>query len=262
MTRSESEVAPVGIRELIQRAAPILEALHDGVAVTDTAGTVVYVNEANGRITGLVAKDLLERPVREVVPDSHLLEALLAGRSLIGVKTRVAGRAVISNIVPLWEDGQLIGAVSIFRDLTDVIRLNEQLREAEERIALLQEHLGAGAAPDGMVIGRSPAAQRAYTLALWAAAVTSAVLVEGESGTGKEVVARLIHARSDRSGKPFVAVNCAAVPGSLLESELFGYEEGAFTGARKGGRAGLFDMADGGGGVRSGPGRPTGVTGL
>lgn len=234
------------IRELIHSAAPILEALHDGVAVLDADGLVVYVNQANRRITGLEADELLGRPVQEVVPHSHLEQALTSGQPLIGVRTRVRGREVLSNIVPLYEQGRLIGVVSIFRDLTEVLHLTAALREAENTIALLREHLSGAPSADGLVIGRSPAARRAFTLALRAAGVTSTVLIEGESGTGKEVAARLIHARGDRSKKPFLALNCAAVPGTLLESELFGYEEGAFTGARRGGRAGLFEMADGG----------------
>ncbi|HYF94692.1 MAG TPA: sigma 54-interacting transcriptional regulator [Symbiobacteriaceae bacterium] len=234
------------ITQLMQAAAPLLEALHDGVAVCDADGIVVYVNEANARITGMVARNVLERPVREVAPDSHLLQVLESRRPLVGVRTRVAGREVISNIVPLQEGGRLIGAVSVFRDVTEVMALNAQLAEAHNTIALLRGYLSTGDELDGVVIGRSPVAQRAFNLALRAAAVGSPVLIEGESGTGKEVVARLIHAHSDRKGRPFIAMNCAAVPATLLESELFGYDEGAFTGARRGGRAGLFEMADGG----------------
>ncbi|MFZ5825560.1 MAG: sigma-54 interaction domain-containing protein [Bacillota bacterium] len=234
------------IRELIRAAAPLLDGLHDGVAVTDPAGVVVYVNEANTRITGLRPQAVVDRPVREVVPDSHLLEALASGRELVGVRTRVAGREVISNIVPLYSEGRLMGAVSVFRDLTEVLALNAQLQEARNTIAMLKEYLSTGSPLEGVVVGRSPAAQRAFALALKAGQIRSPVLVEGESGTGKEVIARLIHSRGDRAHKPFLAVNCAAVPGTLLESELFGYDEGAFTGARRGGRAGLLEMADGG----------------
>ncbi|HEY3367269.1 MAG TPA: sigma 54-interacting transcriptional regulator [Symbiobacteriaceae bacterium] len=239
------------IRALMRAAAPLLEALHDGVAVSDTAGIVVYVNEANTRITGLKAAEVINRPVREVVPDSHLLDAIGSGHELVGVRTRVGGHAgfkeVVSNIVPLRDEkGAMIGAVSVFRDMTEVLALSAQLLEARNTIALLKDYLSAGAEAEGVVVGRNPVAQRAFTLAFRAATVNSPVLIEGESGTGKEVVARLIHAKSDRAGRPFIALNCAAVPETLLESELFGYDEGAFTGARRGGRAGLFEMADGG----------------
>ncbi len=234
------------IRELIRAAEPLLDALHDGVAVSDADGLVVYVNEANTRITGLQREAFVDRRVAEVVPDSHLLQAMESGQELVGVRTRVAGREVVSNIVPLVQGGRLIGAVSVFRDLTELIALSTQLQEARNTIALLKEYLSTGSALEGVVVGRSPAAQSAFSLALRASRVLSPVLIEGESGTGKEVVARLIHARSDRAKGPFLAVNCAAVPGTLLESELFGYDDGAFTGARRGGRAGLLEMADGG----------------
>jgi len=239
-------LANIDIRALMKAAAPLLESLHDGVAVTDTSGVVVYVNEANTRITGLKARDLVGRLVREVVPDSHLLQALSAGRSLIGVRTRAGDHDVISNIVPLRDQGRLIGAISVFRDLTEVMALTAQLQEARNTIDLLRTQLGTASAIPGVVQGRNPAAQLAFTLAIRSACVNSPVLVEGESGTGKEVIARLIHARSDRAKRPFIAFNCAAVPDTLVESELFGYEEGAFTGARRGGRAGLLEIADGG----------------
>ncbi|HLO04683.1 MAG TPA: sigma 54-interacting transcriptional regulator [Symbiobacteriaceae bacterium] len=235
------------IQEILGPAQQLLALLHDGIAAIDHHGTVVFVNEANTRITGLRPEQLLGRHVDEVVPDSHLLEVLQTGRELVGVRTRVGEREVVSNIVPVYQEQDVVGVVSVFRDITEVLALTSQLQEARNTIDLLRSSLSTiPAAQDGMVIGRSPLAQKVFTTAIKAAPVDSPILIEGESGTGKEVVARLIHARSPRKDRPLIAVNCAAIPGSLLESELFGYEEGAFTGAHKGGRAGLFELADGG----------------
>lgn len=235
------------IQDLLQSAQQLLEVLHDGVAAINERGTVVYVNEANTRITQLKPADVLGRPVGEVVPNSHLLEVLATGRELIGVRTRVNDREVVSNIVPVHRDGRVVGVVSIFRDITEVLALRGQLQEAHNTIDLLRSSLSpVPSFGDGIVVGRSPQAQKVFTTAVKAATVDSPVLIEGESGTGKEVVARLIHSRGSRRDRPMIAVNCAAIPGNLLESELFGHEEGAYTGARKGGRPGLFEMADGG----------------
>lgn len=235
------------IQDMLKSAQQLLAILHDGVAAIDEHGIVVFANEANTRITGLKPEDLVGRHVSEVVPDSHLLQVLESGQEMIGVRTRVGERQVVSNIVPVHSGGQMLGVVSVFRDITEVLALSSQLQEARNTIDLLRSSLStAPPVEGGMVIGRSPLAQKVFTTAVKAATVDSPVLIEGESGTGKEVVARLIHSRSARRDRPLIAVNCAAIPGSLLESELFGHEEGAFTGARKGGRAGLFEMADGG----------------
>ncbi len=237
----------MSIRELLQPAQRLLEMLHDGVVAVDEHGVVVYVNEANTRITGLTPADVVGRHVRDVVPDSALLETLATGREQVGVRTRVGDREVVSNVVPVHEDGRLIGVISVFRDITEVLHLNRELQEARNTIDMLRASMQEGAGVmDGIVIGRSPLSQRVFQTALKAAEVDSPVLIEGESGTGKEVIARLIHSRSPRKDRPLIAVNCAAIPGPLQESELFGYAEGAFTGARKGGSRGLFELADGG----------------
>jgi len=232
----------------IQRyATQVLDSLHDGVVAVDSEGFVVYVNEANTRITGLTREQVIGRHVSEVVPGSHILDVLATRKPLVGVQTRVYDHVVVSNIVPVYDRGQMVGVVSVFRDITEVLALSRQLQEALSTIDLLRESLTAvPVAEDGVIIGQSPAAQRMYVTACKAATVDSPVLIEGESGTGKEVVARLIHNRSARKDQPLIAVNCAAIPGTLLESELFGYEEGAFTGSRRGGRPGLFQLADGG----------------
>ena len=232
---------------IIQLAPQVLDSLHDGVVAVDDAGIVVYVNQANTRITGLTREQVIGRHVRHVVPGSHILDVLETGRPLIGVQTRVFDHVVVSNIVPVYDRGRMVGVVSVFRDITEILSLSRALAEARNTIDLLRSNLTAPSlTEDGVIIGNSPVAQRTYLTARKAATVDSPVLIEGESGTGKEVVARLIHNHSARREQPLIAVNCAAIPASLLESELFGYEEGAFTGSRKGGRPGLFELADGG----------------
>lgn len=234
------------IDDLIRGGASVLDALHDGVVVVDAAGIVRYVNLAHERITGLKCARTVGRHVLEVVPDSSLPEVLATGRELIGVRTRVGDREVVSNIVPIRSEGKIIGGVSVFRDITEVSALSRELERAESRLRRLAAELSMSRGDGEAIVGKSPRIVQAFRLALKAAQVPSNVLIQGESGAGKEVLARYIHAHSPRADRPFIAVNCAAIPESLLESELFGYEEGAFTGARKGGKAGLFELADGG----------------
>ncbi|MCX7709261.1 MAG: sigma 54-interacting transcriptional regulator [Clostridia bacterium] len=234
----------MSLNDLVKMSGDILESLYDGIAIVDMEGTVVFVNEANYRITGVESKAILGRNVREAVPDSHLPHVLNTGNRLIGVKTEVNSKKVISNIVPIIIDGRMEGAISVFRDISEVLSLSQKLEEANSTIEHLFEKLNfKNDIESHLVIGNNKQMENVLRLTQKASQVASTVLLQGESGTGKEVIARMIHRHSSRAEKPFVAVNCAAIPDSLLESELFGYDEGAFTGAKKGGRPGLFELA-------------------
>ncbi len=233
------------IHNIIKASESILECIHDGIAVVDKKGIVIYVNDANYRITGNEAKNFLGKQVRDVVPDSRIPYVLDTGSKLIGIKTKVNEKEVISNIVPVVYNGKVEGAISIFRDLSEIVRLNEKLEDANLKIQHLYKELNfLTDADSNMIIGSNPEMHKTLKIAQKASLVNSTVLLQGESGTGKEVFARFIHRHSLRENKPLVTVNCAAIPESLLESELFGYEEGAFTGAKKGGRPGMFELAD------------------
>jgi PAS domain S-box-containing protein len=237
----------MNMQELMKKSSKILDAIYNGIVAVDDKGIVIYVNPANNRITGIDREDAIGKHVSAVVPDSHILEVIKSGSEMIGVRTKTGRSEVISNIVPIKEKGNLIGAISIFQDITDIIKLNKQLNEAQNTIAHLSEKLNQASEIDkDIIIGNNREMHKIMELAIKASKVSSNVLIQGESGTGKEVFARFIHRHSDRKDKPFVVVNCAAIPEHLLESELFGYEEGAFTGAKKGGRRGLFELADGG----------------
>jgi PAS domain S-box-containing protein len=235
----------VYIHNIIKQSESILESIHDGIAVVDSEEKIIYVNEANYRITGIQASEFLGRKVNDIVPDSHIPQVLSTGSKLIGIKTRVNDKEVISNIVPFIYNGKVEGVISIFRDISEILRLNEKLEDAKSTIQHLYQELNFLTDADhNIVVGNNSAMLQTLKTAQKASQVNSTVLLQGESGTGKEVVARFIHKHGLRSAKPFITVNCAAIPESLLESELFGYEEGAFTGARKGGRPGMFELAD------------------
>ncbi|MFD2171623.1 sigma-54 interaction domain-containing protein [Tumebacillus lipolyticus] len=235
----------MGMNELMRTAAAVLDHVYDGVAAIDDQGRIVYVNPANERITGLKREQLVGRHVKDAIPSAHIVDVLVTGEPCIGIRTQVGEHLVVSNIVPVREQGELVGVVSVFRDETDLRRLAQQLSKANETIEHLERLIDAEGR-GGMIVGESEGMQKALALATKAARVSSPVLIQGESGTGKEVIARYIHEQSPRKGMPFVPINCAAIPENLLESELFGHEEGAFTGAKKGGRPGVFELADGG----------------
>ncbi len=237
----------LSITRLIRMSGHIFDCLHDGVAIVDVHGRITYVNEANFRITGVPKEQLIGRHVREAVPLSHVPEVLESRQELIGVQSEVNGRQLLSNIVPVVVDNRFEGVISIFRDLTEVLEMHHRLQEAQNTIqSLVLELESLDNQGDEIVVGPSKAMAEAVRIARKAAAVSSTVLIHGESGTGKEVLARMIHRLSSRRDKPFMTINCAAIPDTLLESELFGYEEGAFTGARKGGRPGLIELTEGG----------------
>ncbi|MDN5332361.1 MAG: hypothetical protein PWP45_1586 [Tepidanaerobacteraceae bacterium] len=236
------------LSEMINSIEIILNHVHEGIVIADKDGKVLYVNEANERITGLKNSKILGKFVKDVVPDSSIPEVINTGKEKLGVKTRVNNRYVISNIVPIKNKGssEVIGAISVFLDVTELENLNARLLKAEEKINRLSLQLSSFIGNGEPIIGKNTKMQRAFSLALKAANINSNVLIIGESGTGKEVIAKFIHDKGLRKNKPFIAVNCGAIPENLLESELFGYEAGAFTGASSKGKPGLFEQADGG----------------
>ncbi|TYP56153.1 sigma-54 interaction domain-containing protein [Thermosediminibacter litoriperuensis] len=231
---------------MISAIEVILKHVHEGIVIADSEGRVVYVNDANQRITGLDNSRIFGCYVKDVVPESSIPEVIKTGMEKLGVKTRVNDKFVISNIVPIYDGGEIIGAISVFLDVTELENLNMKLKRAEERINHLSKQLSTFLGEGDLIVGRNPLMQKAVNLAQKAASFSSNVLITGESGTGKEILARFIHNNGPRKNKPFIAVNCGAIPETLLESELFGYEPGAFTGAGLRGKPGLFEQADGG----------------
>lgn len=234
------------LEKIIQAIDFILKRVHEGIVIADRNGRVIYVNEANERITGLNNKKVLGQKVIDVVPTSSLIDVLKSGKERLGVKTKVNNKYVYSNIVPIYENGILIGSISIFLDLTEIQDLNQKLKDAQQQINILSKQLSGFIGDKDFIVGKNPKMQKVLHISQKAAGVISNVLITGESGTGKEVVARYIHKIGPRKDKPFVEVNCGAIPETLLESELFGYESGAFTGADPKGKMGLMEKANGG----------------
>ncbi|MFL9882591.1 propionate catabolism operon regulatory protein PrpR [Paraburkholderia agricolaris] len=218
------------------RLNTIVAHLRDGVAAFDDAGQLEAINPAMLDLLGLDREqDVAAQLTRAVGP--LLRETLEHGMPVEERIEQIGGRALIVNCMPIVEQGLRSGSVLTVQDALVAQRIDRSLRTSQR-----PKHLVARHHLDDLV-GSSPALERVRRLARAGAAHDATVLLSGESGTGKELVAQGIHNASRRRGNPFVAFNCAALPEGLIESELFGHEEGAFTGARRGGKPGLFEIA-------------------
>ena len=233
----------------------IIDSCHDAIVVADAQGDLEKINKAYERISGINRDDILGKNMNEleeegIVSQSVSLLVLKRKKPVTILQKFQTGREMFLTGTPVLDDnGNVIKVVSTGRDLTELNNLKEELERTKElsnkyyhELKQLKEQLGE----QEQVIFSSDKMQNVVQLALKIARVDSTVLVLGESGVGKELIARIIHSGSKRKSDSFVTLNCGAIPDHLLESELFGYEEGAFTGAKKGGKAGLFEEAHNG----------------
>ncbi len=213
-----------------QRLDTMLAHIDEGIALLDDDGTVEAANPVLQRLVGGEGQEWIGQPLEALAPG--LAQADVAGRLLT-----VGGRSLIVTRVPLVIDGVPSGAVLKAQDAEVVARTDRHIRSARRTNRFVARyHLY-------QLLGESRAIRTVARLAGQYARTQATVLITGETGTGKEVLAQGIHNASRSKAGPFVAINCAALPEALLESELFGYEEGAFSGSRKGGKPGLFELA-------------------
>lgn len=220
-----------------ERLNTILGQLSDGVIAVDREERIQTLNPAMAEWLGIEPGQWVGRQLSEMCPELGLQSTLrLASPDLERIE-KVRGKTLIANRMPIVEQGLLTGAVLTCQDPISIQRVDRHIRSR------IQPNHDASRHELSQLVGQSEAMAQVRDLARRYARSPSTVLLLGESGTGKELIAQGIHAASERRDMPFVAVNCAAVSESLLESELFGYEEGAFTGARRGGKVGLFEAA-------------------
>ncbi|MCG2775366.1 MAG: sigma 54-interacting transcriptional regulator [Desulfobacterales bacterium] len=223
-----------------------------GITVIDEEGIVLFRNKGMGEISGIKSANTIGKKFSEVTPDSSLLEVLRTGVPQFGVlySTPKGNKAVIHRI-PLKEQGHVFGAMSIAA-FYDVMELQDILKKhnlLQDEVRLLKSELRVlrGSKYNfSNIIGVSQNIQELKRLGRRYAAKLSNVLITGESGTGKEIFAHAIHRASTRNNGPLIRLNCSCFPRELLESELFGYEGGSFTGAKRKGKPGKFELADNG----------------
>ena len=223
----------------------IIDSLSDAVSVVDENGIGIMVNRAYTRITGLAEDQVLKKPATVDIAEGESvhMRVLQTGKPIKGVRMKVGPfrREVIVSCAPLVIKGELKGSVGVIHDISELRRVMEELERTRRLVRKLQTRYTFDD-----IIGNSEQIHQVIERSRQAAITPACVLLRGECGTGKELFAHAIHHESDRSDKPFVRVNCASLTDTLLESELFGYADGAFTGAKKGGRKGYFEEASGG----------------
>ncbi|WP_078811199.1 sigma-54 interaction domain-containing protein [Selenihalanaerobacter shriftii] len=233
------------LKEIRGMLEAIINSTQDAISVVDQEGKGILINPAYTRITGLTEEDIIGNPATVDIAEgqSMHMQVLETKEPVSGIHMKVGPKSkdVIVNVSPIMVNGTLKGSVGVIHDVSEIRKLNEELSEAKRMIRNLKAKYTFED-----IIANTPQMLSAINQAKKVAATPATVILRGESGTGKELFAHAIHNASKRRNEEFVRVNCPAIADSLLESELFGYEEGAFTGAKKGGKIGLFEEADGG----------------
>ncbi len=256
---SEKNVQPSNeldaVRRLMQELDSIIELSSDGIYVTDGTGRTLRLNAAYEQIAGIKREEMLGRTMNELISLGYLnqsvsMQVLETKKPHSLVQRLRSGATVVVSGKPLINDtGEITHVVTTVRDIEELNRLRAELEKTDalkEQYKQELQRLRAQVVHKPEIIFKSRVMGNLLDMAIRVAAVDSTVLIQGESGVGKERIAELIHRHSPRRNKPFLKINCAAIPESLFESELFGYAHGAFTGAKREGKAGLFEAADGG----------------
>ncbi|WP_010281198.1 sigma-54 interaction domain-containing protein [Bacillus timonensis] len=236
----------LNVRNKIGWLEGIIEAVHDGILVIDQDGIVQLVNEEYTNITGVRKEQIIGRSLIDVRPGALLPTVVKTGKSMEGVFRKEKGLEYVVDMAPIYENDEIIGGVSVCKSVPEVYQLSLELKKNKQRVNQLENAIGRIHQVKytfSNMIGNNPLFRKVIHQAKKIAPTDLNVLITGESGTGKELFAQAIHHASVRKAYPFVPVNCAAIPSSLLESELFGYEEGAFTNSKKDGKVGLFELA-------------------
>lgn len=219
----------------------ILDNTKDGIIAMDREGSITAINKPALKTFNITKnKNLKGINVKEVIPDTDFMRVIESGEEELGVIKTINGTMVASDRVPIKVESQNVGVVCTFQNVDKIQEIESKVRKEMSSKGLVAKY------SFGNIVGESKELKDAIQTAYKYSKVDSNILIIGETGTGKELFAQSIHNTSNRSLEPFVAINCAAVPESLLESELFGYVEGAFSGAVKGGKIGLFELAHNG----------------
>jgi len=226
----------------------IFDSIYNGCIVTDADGYVTHFNKPYGRFLGLDPEAQIGKHATEVIENTRMHFVAKTGKAEINQSHRIKGQDMVVQRIPIKKNGEVVAVFGqvMFKDVKDVRKLAEELSLLESKVELYEKELMSLRSTRytfDSIIGRSSVMMALKNEALRAAATQYPVLVSGESGTGKEIFAQAIHHASPRKLYPFVRINCSAIPKDLLESELFGYDKGAFTGARSAGKPGKFELA-------------------
>lgn len=215
----------------------IIQKINNGVIATNKDGKIIICNSTAEKITNISKEKILGANADDVLPALNINRPLKTGKSDDEIPEFINNHNILANRIPLENNGIPSGALFTFYEFSEVEKIENKLRGYLYAKGHVAKYTFSN------ILGQSQVLKKQIENAQKFARLNTTVLIQGESGTGKELMAHAIHNASPRRDKPFVAINCAALPRDLLESELFGFEEGTFTGARKGGKVGLFELA-------------------
>lgn len=241
-------IVPEEYREVFKNKLfrEIMDNVDDVVMVIDAETYIIYVNKAYERTFNRKVDQIIGKKLQDIEGNTTAIQVMKEGAPIVH-RVEYLKSVNIDSIgisFPLRYEGKIVGGVSVFNNTTKYVELASNLQRTEEMNRYLQEQLDDAGAKEFITV--NPQMKKILGLAVKVAKSDATVLIRGESGTGKEVMAKVIHSNSQKSNGPFIKVNCAAIPDNLLESELFGYVGGAFTGAKKEGKPGKFELAQGG----------------
>ena len=237
----------------LTRLMAVLESSFDGIFITDGQATPLWCNHSYEIISGLTAADVLGIPMAQlvatgVISHSSTLKALNQGQAVTLEQTFTTGKQAVVTSTPIYDqDDKVCLVVTNVRDISELTALQETLDHQRRLSAKYRQEMSvirAQLMTTPQLVAEDPATLNLLRIVSRAAQLDTVVLIQGETGTGKERIATYIHQRSPRASKNFIRVNCGAIPENLAESELFGYERGAFTGANREGKPGLFEVAN------------------
>jgi len=238
-------------KHLMKDVDVLLNCIDEAILIVDHDANILKYNEAFSRLTDLMGRSIVGQNLKDIVAsgllrESAALKSLEIKKKMDMNLTYETGQTATWTYIPVFDSqGKLVLTVGTGRDVTKLVTLEKKLKISE---TILSQYEGRnlsviGDAGEIKIIYSSPAMQRVIRMGWKAAATSSPVLIWGETGVGKEIVAGYIHKAGERNSKPFIVVNCASIPAELMEAELFGYEEGAFTGAKRSGKKGLLEEA-------------------
>lgn len=247
--QEEQQLDGQAIREQLELFQLIFNNLPSGAMVTDAAGNVLHLNKPYANFLGVDLSKSIGRHCTEVVENSRMHVVGKTGVPEINQIQMIRGQNIVVHRIPIFKKDAVIAVFGLvmFQDMSEVVKLSRKLHSLESKVNSYEKELlklRSTRYTLESIVGTSSIINGLKEAALMAATNASPVLITGESGTGKELFAQAIHHASARKMQPFIHLNCAAIPKDLLESELFGYDRGAFTGALTGGKPGKFELAD------------------
>lgn len=236
------------LQKIIEAA---IESAYEGLVITDPDGYILLLNRTYCRFLEVDPDEVIGKHVTEVIENTRMHIVGKTGKAEWGQVQIINGSEALVHRIPIYHDSKVVAVVGkvLFQDVQKLHALSQRVKMLNKELAYYkEEYMKRSGLRHRLqdIIGSSPAMKMVKEMIRKVAGSTATVFINGESGTGKEMVAHAIHFASPRQKGPFVKVNCAAIPENLMESILFGYAEGAFTGAIEGGRKGKFEMADGG----------------